>query len=43
MKIKIIIICLLSFLIYKFNLYADEFNIVAKEILIDQQSSVNFS
>ena len=37
-KIKIIIICLLSFLISKFNLYADEFNIVAKEILIDKDN-----
>ena len=39
-KKKFIIIYLLSFLLSSLNLYAEEFNIEAKEILIDKENKI---
>ena len=38
-KINIIIICLLNFLLFNLNLGAEEFDISAKEITIDNTNS----
>jgi len=39
-KKKIIIICMLSLLLFNFNLNAEEFNISAKEVTIDNNSQI---
>ena len=39
-KKKLIIICLLSFFLFNLNLKAEEFDISAKEILIDKENEI---
>ena len=39
-KKKLIIICLLCFFLFNLNLNAEEFNIAAKEILIDKENEI---